>query len=158
MSKLVTNAVDRGLAVRAEIKKLAAELKEIETFLETTGLKAEHEELKDADREGRRWLAHGSEVIVPVVFTADKIVGSFTRDSEQHKKISTASADLLLKFFKPLNGYKNRFDDGKKFRLTADELLGKQAPGFITACLARDKNGTPLSDVKILWDQTEAAA
>lgn len=158
MIKLVANAVDRGIEVRKLIKKLQAELKEIEAFLESTGLKAEHTDLKDADREGRRWLAHGSELIVPVIFTADKIVGSFTRDTELHRKIEAASCRRLGAFFKAINGYKNKFDDGKKFRAAAEETLGKEsAPPFITACLARDKHGVPLSDVKILWDETEVA-
>ena len=155
----VATLVDRGLEIIATKKKLDAEFKEIEAQLEAEGYEANKDgkvaDLKDADREGRRWLARGSKLLVPVVFTADKIVGSFTRGTDLHAAIQLASDGKLLKFFKPVDGYKSRFDDGKKFRAQAAELLEKKAPEFITACLARDKQGTPISDVKFLWNDPE---
>jgi hypothetical protein len=158
----VTHLVDRGIEIRRTLKTLAAELKEIEATLKEHGLKASAagrvEDLKDADREGRRWLAKGSTAIVPVVFTADMIVGSFTKDSKSHRDIEAVAVGNLREFFKPVNKFENRFDDGKKFRARAMDLLDKAAPAFITACLARDKHGLPKSDIKIEWDQPEVAA
>ena len=148
--------VDRGLEIRADIEKLKLELKSIESKLEKFGLNGQHEELKDADREGRRWLARGTSQIVPVIFTADKIVGSFKANTPTHNRIQKASDDKLSFFYTPCTTYESLFDDGKKFRAHADELLGKEAaPKFITACLSVDKHGIPKSDIKILWDDSE---
>ena len=87
MSSIAT-LVERGLSIRREIKELTAELKQVEADLKSLALKASAsgrvEDLKDADREGRRWLARGSSAIIPVVFTADLIVGSFALDSKTH--------------------------------------------------------------------------
>lgn len=157
MSKRIAQAVDRGLAIRKDIKRLQAELKEIEAYLQTEGLSAPHEDLKDADREGRRWLAHGTDLIVPVIFTADVIVGSFAHSSQTHWRITDApGGGKFLEFFKAVRKFENKFDDGKKFRAAVSDKLGPVAPAFITACLARDKAGLPKSDIKILWDETEA--
>jgi hypothetical protein len=147
--------VDRGLEIRTQIKTLQTELKEIEKKLEQAGLHGDHHELKDADREGRRFLARGSRSIIPVVFTADKLVGTFKHNSPVHVKIADAADGHLRDFFTLTQTWENNFDDGKKFRARADATLGKQAPQFITACLSRDKYGIPKSDVKILWDEQE---
>lgn len=154
--------VDRGLAIREQMERLAKELKEIEARLKEAGLKASLagrvEDLKDAERDGRRWLATGSRAQVPVLFTADLIVGSFAHSSETHRRIAAAS-DQFVEFFKPLRTFENRFKDGKKFRASVAETLGAAAaPAFVTACVARDKAGLPKSDVKILWDETEVKA
>ncbi|MDR3457998.1 MAG: hypothetical protein P4N60_11170 [Verrucomicrobiae bacterium] len=149
--------VDRGLVIRAEIEKLAVELKEIEARLKEAGLHGEQIELTDADREGRQFLATGSEQIVPVIFTADIIMGEFPNDSAKHKRIlKLVNAPVLSNFYKPVSKHENRFDNGKKFRALAEELLGKEAPAFITACLARDKEGTPKNAVKVMWDGAKA--
>lgn len=154
----ILSMVDRGLAIREQLERLGKELKEIETALKEAGLKANLagrvEELKDAEREGRCWFATGSALRVPVIFTADCIVGSFAHSSVTHKRISEAS-DRFLDFFKPLRTFENKFKDGKKFRAEVNETLGEKGAAFITACLARDKAGVPKSDVKILWDATE---
>ena len=149
--------VDRGLWLRAEIKKLGAELKTIEARLERLGLERRQSDLVDTDREGRRWLARGTRRIVPVVFTADKIVGEFRDQSPKHLEIATALVEpgMLREFFKPVNKWENLFDDGKKFRARAEELLAQSAPGFVTACIARDKDGIARSDVKVTWDDAE---
>lgn len=73
--------VDRGLEAREQIERLQKELKEIEGKLKEAGLKSEQEDLKDADREGKRWLAHGTRFAIPIIFTADKIVGQFKANS-----------------------------------------------------------------------------
>lgn len=155
----VSTLVDRGLAIRAEIAKLETELDGINIKLKAEGYEANKdgkvEDLKDATREGKRWLALGSERILPVVFTTDLLAGSFTANRPLHKKIEEAAGAHLNDFYKRCIKYENRFDSGVKFRKTAADLLGDSAPAFITACLARDKNGIPKSDVKIEWDKTE---
>jgi hypothetical protein len=142
----------------AQIARAEKELGEIEGKLKAAGLDRQHEFLKDEDREGRRWLAPGSSLIVPVVFTADKLMGSFKKDSAAHSQIRTIAAEEFQQFWKLSQTYENRFDNGKKFRKAADEILGAKAPAFITACVARDKMGVPKSDVKVLWKETEPVA
>lgn len=144
--------VDRGLKIREDIKRLQAELKEIEAKLENAALTGQHVELKDSDREGRRYMARGSSLVVPVVFTADRLIQSFKLNSPVHTRVRTIAGDLFKEFWSLTQVYETRFDDGKKFREEADKVLGPRAPAFITACLARDKHGTPKSDTKILWD------
>lgn len=155
----ITQCVDRGLQLRKEIKEREAELKLIQLKLENYALKAPQTDLKDQDREGRRWLARGSQVLIPVILTADKIVGSFKDGSPVHGTIKSAlPRPLMENFFTLTRTWENRFDDGKAFRKAADETFGKEAPPFITACLARDKHGIPKSDIKIAWDKPEEAA
>ncbi len=147
--------VDRGLLLRAHMKAMTTELEEITERLEAAGLAAPQQDLKDADREGRRWLARGTKCAIAILFTADKIVSEFTAHTAIHDRIKFAADGRLLAFFRPINKYKNHFDDGKAFRAAAAETLGAAAPGFVTACLARDKDGHPKSDIKILWDTPE---
>lgn len=154
----IRTLVDRGLAIRTEIKALEKEMNDIESKLEQAGLHGDHQELKDADREGRRFLAAGSEKILSIVFTADKLVQSFQANSAQHKAIAQKAGRHLQSFYLPVTQYKMVQKDGKAFRAAADEILGKEGPAFITACLARDKKGLPKSDVKIEWDSAEEIA
>jgi hypothetical protein len=151
--------VDRGLEIVKQIDELKAELEKIETRLEKAGLEAgsrgEHQALKDVDREGKCWQAKGSAVSVPMIFTSDKIVSSFTANGAKHTAIAAAAGGHLREFFKPVNKYENLFDDGKKFRAHAAEVLAGAAPAFITACVATDKSGIPKSDIKILWGEVE---
>ena len=149
--------VDRGLAIRAQMEKLDAELKDIETRLQMAGLKhpEQHVDLVDPEREGKRWLAHGSDRVVPVIFTADIIIGEFGAATPRAQTIRTAARGKLVDFFKPVNKFENRFDNGKKFRAAAAQLLAEAAPNFITACLARDKEGQPRSRIVVAWKETE---
>jgi hypothetical protein len=151
----VLELVDRGIVVRAELERLKIELKGIEARLQKYGLNGEHVELKDAEREGRRWLAHGSSLIVPVVFTADKIVGTFKSGSPVHTRIAMKADEHLAEFFTKETTFANLFEDGKRFRAAADGVLGAKGPAFITACLAVDKFGIPKSDVKVCWEDSE---
>lgn len=147
--------IDRGLEIIAALEKLEAELKDIEVRVKVAALKGEQVDLKDADREGKQYLAAGSQCVVPVILTADKLMGSFAAGSQIEKLIRMQANHRFGEFFKPVNKYENRFDNGKKFRARADELLGVAAPAFITACLARDKDGIPKSDIKIMWEESE---
>ena len=149
--------IDRGLEIRAQMEKLAAELKEIDARVKDAALRGEQIELTDPDREGRQFLATGSSLVVPVILTADMIMGEFSDNGPKHKNIlRLVSAKELADFYKPVNKHENRFDSGKKFRLQASERLGKEAPAFISACLARDKEGIPKSAIKIMWDDVVA--
>ena len=155
--------VARGLELRREIATRQDELKIVEEQLKQAGLARPeaHLDLADAEREGRQWLAEGCEHTVPVIFTADYIMGSFPDKSPKHLVITTAlgeRAALLKQFFKVPKTWENKFDSGKKFRAHADDLLGKDAPAFITACLARDKDGVPKSAIKVEWDAAKGVA
>jgi hypothetical protein len=151
----VSYLVNRGLEVVASIASLETELKGIEAELKQRGLKARHEELKDPEREGRRWLAQGSLRAVPVVFTADKIVGEFKDASPLHNAIKKVAGPHLASFFVRVVRWENRFDDGKYFRAEAETIFGNHAGAFVNACLSRDKDGLPKSDIKILWNSPE---
>ena len=149
--------VDRGIELRAEIAAREEELDDIETCLRDCAQAGPKVDLADAEREGKQFLAAGSNVIVPVVFTADKLVESFKDRSEMHGKIAAAlpCPVPLDNFYKPIATWEMVPKSGKQFRRLADELLGKFAPALITACLARDKHGIPRSDIKIEWKRAE---
>ena len=153
----IKELVDRGLEIVAAKKLLDAEFEKIVKELEAHGLEHsdQHEDLADSERDGRRWFANGTTVAVPMIFTADKLVGEIAAKSPKRVEIEAAAGRFFRAFFKPVNGYANVFKDGKQFRNHAHELLGTDAPAFITACVSRDKNGMPKSDVKILWDDAK---
>jgi hypothetical protein len=159
---VIRAGVDRGLAIVAKMVRLQEELDLIETRLEAAGLAGEQVELNDPDREGRQYLARGSAKTVPVVFTADLLVGQFQADSEVHHRILSAFDPLnyhkLREFFRSVRVFKTLFDSGKKFRAHAAELLGKDAPTFISACLQRDKEDVPKSKTVVAWDRAAAIA
>src|ERR1035441_2389770 len=148
----VLELVDRGVVGRAGLERVKNELKGIEARLQKYGLAGEHVELKDAEREGRRWLAHGSKLIVPVVFTADKIVGSFKSGSPVHERIDKAAeagGREVEEFFAKATTYENLYEDGKRFRAVVEASMGGQTgPPFITACLAVGKFGIPKAGVE----------
>jgi hypothetical protein len=153
--------IDRGLQIVHQIDTLKTELDQIETQLEKLALAGDHQELKDPDREGRRFLAAGTDKIVPIIFTADKIVASFKENSAVHQTIRVAAIDGLSNshlpdFFKRTVYWENLHKDGKAFRAAALEILGKdKGPTFVTCCLAKDKHGIPKSDTKIDWAKAE---
>jgi len=152
----VKDDVDRGLEIRAELERLLLELKEIEKRLQVKGLSAEQIPLEDKEREGRQWIAEGTRSAVPVIFTADIIVGSFAQDSAMHMELRGIFGEKLKELFKPI--WKNRFDDGKAFRARVRELYPEKAPLYITACLARDKQGIPKSKSVVAWNEPRPVA
>jgi hypothetical protein len=147
--------VDRGVALVGLLQKLGEELEQIEERLSAIGLISEQEELKDAEREGRRWLAEGSKFTVPVIFTADKIAGEFNDKSTRHTELERLAGRLLKEFYKPVTKWVNLYSNGKQFRAYAAEILDDRAPAFISAALARDKYGVPKSDVRVQWADAE---
>lgn len=161
MSTSIKQLVDRGIELRRQVKGLKKELDAIEDSLSNVALWKEHQPLADPDRDGRRYLARGSQLVVPVIFTADKIVGSFQNNSPLHAQLSEVIPPGrgvgISCFFNLKSVFENRFSDGKQFRAEATNLLGDIAPQFINACLARDKHGIPKSDIKIAWDDAKEA-
>lgn len=152
----VTSDVDRGLAIKEQIAALALELAEIEDRLVKAGLEGDQVELEDPEREGRQWLARGTSRIVPVVFTADLLVKSFANGSVVHGKIQAALGERPIgSFFRRVSGFATQFESGKQFRAHAAELLGDEAPKFISVCLSRDKEGTPKSQIRVEWQRAE---
>lgn len=154
----VKDLVDQGLILRDRITRDTKELKAIAVRLEAIGLTRDMEFLKDEDREGRRWMARGTTKLVPVIFTADKIVGTFKDGTPLHGTVGRAAEGKLNEFFTMTKTWENCFDDGKAFRQHAREVLGEiKGPALVSACLARDKDNLPRSDVKILWNDAENA-
>lgn len=145
--------VDRGLEIRAQIEALKEELEIIESTLELAARKGEQIDLEDPDREGRQFLARGTEAIVPVVLTADIIQATFADGSPAHAKIADAALGKLPEFYRPTTTWKLLAKSGKAFRIEAAAILGAAAPALITAASARDKNGTPKSQIKVEWDR-----
>ncbi len=151
--------VDRGLTLRVQIQRLTAELEEIESRLTADALARpdEHELLKDEARTGRRYTAVGTSHLVPVILTADKLLGQFRPGTPQESRILALCPPPLLDAFYPkITLYSNQLRDGKIFRSRAHALLGTAAPAFINACLARDKDGLPKNDIWIDWHSAEA--
>ena len=145
--------VDRGLEIVARIESDKAELKAINARLENAALHGDQVELNDAEREGRQFIACGSDLAVPVVLTADLIQQTFADKSPAHARIEAAAGDKIGLFYRAKTTWEALPPDGKAFRREAAALLGEAAPAFITACLARDKTGTPKSAVKVEWDR-----
>jgi hypothetical protein len=155
MSGRVAGLVDRGFALRNRIAALQEELEQIEGYLIEAAKEGEQVLLADEDREGRQFLATGSEVVVPVVFTADKITASFKNRGALHDRILNLIGGKITQFYAPVTTWEMLAAGGKVFRRKADELLGKDGPALVTACLARDKHGIPKSDIKIEWKRAE---
>ncbi len=151
----IKSLVDRGIELRTQIQSLKKELDQVEAKLTAITLWTDHVPLVDPDRDGRRYLARGSADVVPVIFTADKLIASFTDNAPTHKSIATAAAGKLPEFYAVTTTWKTKIDDGKKFRAHAAAILAEQAPAFITACLSKDKYGVPRSDIKIAWDSAQ---
>ena len=154
----IARMVDRGVVLVAEIEVRRTELAKIEKALKAVALEGDHEELKDAAREGRRYLARGTSTEVPVVFSADLLIASFAPESDLHRAIAAIAGDKLAEFFALKPMYEKVIDDGKDFRLHADAVLGVSAPAFITACLQRKKGGIPKNKVSVEWDDALASA
>lgn len=155
MSVAIQQAVDRGLEIRAQIETLSDELTVIEQALRDAALAGEQIDLVDADREGKQFLAAGTEAVVPVVLTADLVAQSFADGGPVHARLAAVAGEKLGQFFRPVTTWKITAKTGKAFRIEAGAILGKLAPEFISAALCRDKNGIPKSQIKVEWDRRE---
>ena len=147
--------VDRGIELRKEIKERETELAGIEIQLEQAALDGEQVDLNDADREGKQFLAHGTTATVPIVLTADLIVGQFADDSPVHVRLKEIAGEKLKEFFRKKTIWENLAKSGKQFRSLAASLLAEKAAAFITAAISRNKDGIPKSQIKIEWDRTD---
>jgi hypothetical protein len=105
--------------------------------------------LEDTEREGRRYLAKGTAITVPIVITADLLVKSFQHGSALHKRLAALQPLKFELFFKEVTRWEIVEDDGKKFRRLTREMLGEEAADFVNACLARDKDGIPKNSIKV---------
>ena len=114
--------------------------------------------LADADREGKQYLATGTGITLPIVFTADKLVKTFAPKSDVHERIEAASDGQLLRFYRLKPVYECTQKDGKAMRSFAAEILGPKAPALIAAVRQVDKFGVPKSDIKLEWSAALAEA
>jgi hypothetical protein len=149
--------VDRGVVLHSRIKALTAELASITVDLIELARAGKHVPLEDESREGTQYIATGTDRTIPVVFTADLVAKSFKDLSPAHARVDEAAKGHLPEFFKKKTIWERIPKDGKALRLLAAATLEKDAPAFISACLQRDKHGTPKSAVKVQWSQEDEA-
>lgn len=157
--KSTAELVDMGIALRAEIAARQADLKDIEAALKARALKGEQIPLVNEEREGRQWLAKGTEKTIRVVLTADEIMASFRDASSSHLALEIVARDNLGAFYAKETVWRNIHPSGLVFRRTAADVLGpKVGSVFVAACLRRDKHGVPRSTVKVEWDNAKEDA
>lgn len=149
--------IARGIFIRAEIAKLKAELTAIEKRLEAAGLAGEHIPLQDKEREGKQYLARGSDRIVPVRFESDQLITSFKPDSPLHKTIAAILGNKLSNFFKDTRVFQRvQKEDANKFRKIAREALDPDDYAkLINACISCDKAGIAKSKTVVAWDDSK---
>lgn len=140
--------------------RLKAELEMIEARLEQAGLAGHQVPLQDADREGKQFLAMGSEKILPVRFESDLIAASFQPDSLMHKAVISALGDehaaKLPLFFKDTRVFERVPKDGQQFRKIARKNLDPDCfARLISASTMRGKDGIPKSKTVIAWDDAK---
>ena len=169
----IQSLVDELIEIDAQLARLKARKDEIEKSLEAWGLA--HPELAqplaDETREGRRVFATSSTgKRLPIVFSSDELIGSFTEGSDKHMElllilsgalqegdIASSASALLPVYFRRSPKLERTERDGLKFRkLVHDTLPAKTAPLFLAACRATDKNGIPKS--KTIIDLTQLSS
>lgn len=150
--------VDEGTTLDEEIQTRVERLKQINEMLAAHALSvpSRHVKLVDEDREGTRLICRGTDgVSVPVVCTSDLIAQTLAEGSPQLERVRLAAGDKFPRFYKRAVVFSTTFAksnkfDGKKFRAAARaELPDPEA--FIAACVRRDKEGVPVSAVKVEW-------
>ena len=153
--------IGRGLEIEAEIKRMKAELKQIENALEAEALRAPHMPLNDEGREGRQALLAGpGGIVLPVVFESDIIPATIPEGGNQHQGIARAAGDpdVFARLWSPSMKLERVAKDGKEYRRALREYL---APGpaalVLLASITRDKNGIPRSRTVIGWERAGEA-
>lgn len=150
----VTALVDRGLQLHHQIEAAQKELKQIEVQLRSHALTGEQQPLNDPDRDGRQYLAQGTNVTVPIILTADILTQSFGDGSPTHRAATAIAGDDLITLYRPITTWKMLAKTGKAFRTEAHARLApEQAARLITALTARDKDGIPKSTIRTEWDR-----
>lgn len=148
--------VARGLEIKAEIGRLTAELKLIESRLEAAGLEGEQIPLQDKDREGKQFLARGRDKIIPIRFESDQLIASFLPDTETHQAVKDIAGDKMDHLFKEVRKFDRTTKDGYTFRKLAREILdADRFARLIHACTARTKDGLAKSKTIIAWDDAK---
>lgn len=152
--------VDKGHALSAAIEANETRLKAINQQLTAHALSvpAQHTKLTDEDREGTRFIANGSDgKTVAIVCTADLISQSLPDDAEdkQLAAVKAAAGDQFSRFYKKVSSYVTTFSksskfEGKRFREAARASL-PDPEAFISACTRRNKDGIPVSQIKVEW-------
>ena len=145
--------VDEGLQIATRLAADGKRQKEIEALLKNHALSVpgQHAKLVDAEREGTRFLVPGTDGrSVSVVFTSDLLMQTITEGTPNFERIRDFPGRPLAVFFKPTKQWEAILDDGKKFRKEA-RLRLEDPERFITACIRRDKAGTPVSQIKVEW-------
>jgi hypothetical protein len=149
--------VDKGLELSAEISNATTRLKQIEAKIKAHALACPeaHQPLADKDREGTQYLAKAGRynLSARVVCTADLLIQSFAAGSDTHHKISaasTAAGVTVADFYRLSRTWELRAKSGKAFRQLARESAD-DPERLITACIRRDKDGVPVSQVKVEW-------
>jgi hypothetical protein len=156
--------VDEGITLRLEIDTREKRLKEIEKQLKAhaEANPEDHVPLKDEEREGTRLLCAGSRGIVPVIFTSDLLMQSIPEGSDKLEELTALAGETLGQFYVRSVAYtaahtKAGKFDGKAFRAAARELL-PDPERFIAACVRRNRDGIPVSQTKVAWDEVTTAA
>lgn len=148
--------VGRGIWIKRQIEQLTDELKKLEKRLEKAGLEGEQIPLQDAEREGKQYLARGTDYIVPVRFESDSLIASFAPDSEKHAELAAIAGDKLPRLFVDTRKFERSEDDGNKFRKLVRSLLAPDKfAAFIQACISRKKDGMPKSKTVIAWNEAK---
>lgn len=149
--------VERGIFLKAEIAKLTAELKAIESRLEQAGLHGEQIPLEEAEREGRQYIAVGKEKIIPVRFESDQLIASIKPDSDLHVAVAAILGDKFSDFFKDTRSFERKYkDDANKFRAFARKQLEPDTYAqLIAACVAKTKDGIAKSKTVIAWSDAK---
>lgn len=153
--------VDEGMQLHIEIATRERRLKEIDDALKdlAVGHPKEHVPLKDKEREGTRFLARGTHVVLPIVCTADSIRQTFLDRDPALPAIQDLAGDSFKFFYRRIVSYNavhvksNKFD-GKAFRYEARKML-PDPERFIRGCLRVDKTGAPASTVRVSWDDLD---
>ncbi len=154
----LASLVDEALRLRDEIAIRTIRLKELESLIEAAALEGPHEDLQDADREGKQFRAiAGTGRVLPVIFTSDNLIQSFQDKSDKHTQLlEIAGPANLPRLFKKPTKWETMFTDGQKFRAACRELFPEaEAIRFLQACRQVDKAGIPKSQTKFAWDQVK---
>lgn len=151
--------VTEGITITAQLSQLKARRDAIAERLRSYALAhpERHAPLKDEARGGRQVILTGSiGETLPVLLKDDQIASTFADAGKQHVTIAGRADQLgvaLAPFYQPRTRWEMVPKDTVKFRALALSLLGEdRAPEFLSACLRRNKDGVPISDVSVEWD------
>jgi hypothetical protein len=159
MTPTLEQDIARGLEIRAEIERLSSELKAIEARIQAIAEIGKQEALKEADREGKKFVARGADQCVPVIFESDLLIASFKPDSDTHRTLAEIAGDKLASFFADVRKFERRQADGRAFRRQARAAFEPDTyAAFIRGCLDVKKDGIPKSRVVVAWKEAHPAA